>query len=78
MIRPEHVRFGPARDPSGENLMRVQVREATYLGQDLHLRVVSGEQGLTVMAQASALRSMQVGDEIDAAVAVTDVLLLPA
>jgi spermidine/putrescine ABC transporter ATP-binding subunit len=78
MIRPEHVRLGPGGGSSGDNAMKVRVKEATYLGQDLHLRVVSGEQSLAVMAQASALRHLKVGDEIDAAIAVADVLLLPA
>ena len=78
MIRPEQVRLAPSRDPVGENAMRVRVKETTYLGQDLHLRVVNGEQALTVMAQGSALRNLKVGDEVDAAVAVCDVLLLPA
>jgi spermidine/putrescine ABC transporter ATP-binding subunit len=76
MIRPEHVRLASSRGSSGENTMRVRVREATYLGQDLHLRVISGEQSLTVMTQGSALRSLNAGDEVDAAIAVTDVLLL--
>ena len=78
MIRPEHVRLASARGAPGENALRVRVSEATYLGQDLQLRVVDGAQGLTVMAPASTLHSLSVGDEVDAAVAAADVLLLPA
>jgi spermidine/putrescine ABC transporter ATP-binding subunit len=75
MIRPEHVRLSPA--PSAENTMTVRIVQATYLGQDWHLRVVNGEQSLTAVAQGSALRSVNVGTELQAAVATADVLLLP-
>jgi spermidine/putrescine ABC transporter ATP-binding subunit len=77
MIRPEHILLAPASEPVGENAMTVRVAQATYLGQDLHLRVVSGEQGLTAVVQGSAFRHLSMGDEVRATVAAADILLLP-
>jgi spermidine/putrescine ABC transporter ATP-binding subunit len=77
MIRPEHVRLIPGGASAGENAMTARVAQATYLGQDLHLRVVIGEQGVTAVVQGSALRNLNVGDEVSAAIAAADVLLLP-
>ena len=57
--------------------MTARVAQATYLGQDLHLRLVIGEQNLTAVAQGSALRNLNVGDEINAAIAASDILTLP-
>jgi spermidine/putrescine ABC transporter ATP-binding subunit len=74
MVRPEHVRLSP--EPASENVMTARIEQATYLGQDLHLRVMSGEQSLTVVAQGSILRNLSVGAEIQAAVPAADVLLL--
>jgi spermidine/putrescine ABC transporter ATP-binding subunit len=76
MIRPEHVRLAPAGGPNVENAMTVRVAQATYLGQDLHLRVTSGQQDLTVVAQGSASRHLAAGDEVNAAITPADVLLL--
>ena len=76
MIRPEHVRLAAAGAPGPENALKVRVAEATYLGQDLHLRLVSGEQVLTAVAQGSASRHLAAGDEVHAAIAAADVLLL--
>ena len=41
--------------------MTVRVAQATYLGQDLHLRVVSGQQSLMAVAQGSIARHLAVG-----------------
>ena len=76
MIRPEHVRLMAAGQPKLENILAVRVAQATYLGQDLHLRVVSGEQSLTVVAQGSAWRHLAAGEQVNAAIAAADVLLL--
>jgi iron(III) transport system ATP-binding protein len=76
MIRPEHVRLTPTGGPGAENAMTVRVTQATYLGQDLHLRVVNGQQGLMAVAQASVSRHLAAGDEVHAAIAAADILLL--
>ena len=76
MIRPEHVRLTATAEPAGENVMTVRVAQATYLGQDLHLRVVSGQQSLMAVAQGSIARHLAAGDEIHAAIAAADVFLL--
>jgi spermidine/putrescine ABC transporter ATP-binding subunit len=77
MIRPEHIRLAAAAEPVGENAMTVRVAQATYLGQDLHLRVVSGQQGLTAITQGSVSRNLAAGDEVHATIAAADILLLP-
>jgi putative spermidine/putrescine transport system ATP-binding protein len=76
MIRPEHIRLTAVGEPAGENAMTVRVEQATYLGQDLHLRVVNGEQSFTVVTQGSISRRLAVGDAAQAAVAAADVFLL--
>jgi spermidine/putrescine ABC transporter ATP-binding subunit len=76
MIRPEHVRLTGAGEPAGENAMMARVTQATYLGQDLHLRVVSGEQALIAITQGSVFRHLAAGDEVHAAIAAADILLL--
>jgi spermidine/putrescine ABC transporter ATP-binding subunit len=75
MIRPEHVRLTSAAEP-GENTMTVRIAQATYLGQDLHLRVISGEQTLLAVAQGSVAQHLAAGDEVHVAVAAADVFLL--
>jgi spermidine/putrescine ABC transporter ATP-binding subunit len=77
MIRPEHVRLTAAVDPKAENALAARVAQATYLGQDLHLRLVSGQQSLTAVVQGSSARNLTAGDEVHAAIAAADVLLLP-
>ena len=77
MIRPEHVRFLAAGEPAVENAMTVRIAQATYLGQDAHLQVVSGEQGLTAIIQGSVSRNLAVGAEVRAAIAAADILILP-
>jgi ABC-type Fe3+/spermidine/putrescine transport system ATPase subunit len=75
MIRPEHVRLTSAAEP-GENTMTVRIVQATYLGQDLHLRLISGEQTLLAVAQGSIAQHLAAGDEAHVAVAAADVFLL--
>jgi spermidine/putrescine ABC transporter ATP-binding subunit len=77
MIRPEHVRLTAAGEPAGENTMTVRIAQATYLGQDVHLLVVNGQQGLTVVTKGSASRHLAVGDDVQAAIAPADILILP-
>src|SRR5262249_45117576 len=77
MIRPEHVRLGSADGPAGENALSARIVEATYLGQDLHLRLrAECGQTLTAVAQGSAARRHAAGDEVFVAVAAADVFLL--
>ena len=54
------------------------VSAATYLGQDLHLRLLlDGGQTLTAVAQGSAARRHAAGDDVTVAVAAAEILLLP-
>ena len=52
------------------------VTAGAYLGQDLHLRVVSGEPVLTAVAQGTVSRHLAAGNEVQAAIAAADVFLL--
>jgi spermidine/putrescine ABC transporter ATP-binding subunit len=76
MIRPEHVRV--TTDGAGDNAHAAKIVEATYLGQDLHLRLqVAGGESLTAVAQGSAARRHAAGDAVTVAIAAADVFLLP-
>jgi putative spermidine/putrescine transport system ATP-binding protein len=77
MIRPEHVRLTEAGELAGENKITVRIAQATYLGQDAHLHVVNGQQGLTVVTKGSVSRHLAVGDNVHAAIAPADILILP-
>jgi spermidine/putrescine ABC transporter ATP-binding subunit len=78
MIRPEHVRLTSADEAAGENAHAAKIVEATYLGQDLHLRLeVDGGEALTAVAQGSAARRHAAGDAVTTAIAAADVFLLP-
>jgi spermidine/putrescine ABC transporter ATP-binding subunit len=77
MIRPELIRLTSAGEPVGENPMKARVAQATYLGQDVHLRIVSGEQNLIAITQGGSSRHLSAGDEVHAAIAAADILLLP-
>jgi len=78
MIRPEHVRLAAGQAPAGENAFAARIVEATYLGQDLHLRLRLGDgQTLTAVAQGSAVRHHAAGDDVTIAVEAADIFLLP-
>src|SRR5207244_643451 len=55
MIRPELVRLAEPKNSRADNVLQVRIVAATYLGQDLHLRVRCGEELLTMVAQGTAL-----------------------
>ena len=78
MIRPEHVRLVSGEAPAGHNRMSARIEQATYLGQDLHLRLrVDGvEKALTAVAPGSAVHRHAAGDAVVVAVAAADILLL--
>ena len=65
-------------EPAGENAMTVRVAQATYLGQDLHLRVVSGAAEPDGGGARAAPRGISRREtKLHAAIAAADVLLLP-
>ena len=78
MVRPERIRLAATGEAAGDNRLSASIREATYLGQDLHLRLsVDGGQELSVVTQGSAARRLAPGEEVVVAVDAADIFLLP-
>jgi putative spermidine/putrescine transport system ATP-binding protein len=78
MVRPECIRLVAAGQKTSDNRLNARIKEATYLGQDLHLQLkVDGESELAAVTQGSAARRLEVGDEVVVMVDATDVFLLP-
>jgi ABC-type Fe3+/spermidine/putrescine transport system ATPase subunit len=78
VIRPEHVHLVGTDETGRENRLNARIEEATYLGQDLHLRLrVDGKQVLTAVTQGSAAHRHAAGDDATVAIAAADVILLP-
>jgi spermidine/putrescine ABC transporter ATP-binding subunit len=77
MVRPEHIRLLAVPETAGDNRFAARVRQATYLGQDLHVSLdVDGKQELTAVTQAGAARRLAAGDEVAVAVDAADIFLL--
>ena len=78
MVRPEHIRLLAAPQTAGDNRFAARIRQATYLGQDLHVSLdVDGKHELTAVTQAGAARRLAAGDEVAVAVDAADIFLLP-
>ena len=77
MLRPEHIRLLAAGETAGDNPFVARIKQATYLGQDLHLSLdIDGKEELTAVTQASAARRLAAGDEVTLAVEPADIFLL--
>jgi len=78
MVRPERIRLVAAGAATGDNRLNARIKEATYLGQDLHLQLnVNGGAELAVVTQGSAVRRLELGDEVVVTVDAADIFLLP-
>ncbi len=78
MVRPERIRVAGTDAAAGDNTLNARIREATYLGQDLHLTLrLDGGQELSVVTQGSAARRLVPGEEVVLTVAAADIFLLP-
>jgi ABC-type Fe3+/spermidine/putrescine transport system ATPase subunit len=77
MVRPERIRLLAAPETTGDNSFAARIRQATYLGQDLHVSLdVDGKQELTAVTRAGAARRLAAGDEVAVAVDAADIFLL--
>jgi ABC-type Fe3+/spermidine/putrescine transport system ATPase subunit len=79
MVRPERIRLAEAGSTPahGENRLAARIKEATYLGQDLHLSlgIDSGEE-LAAVTQGSVAPRLAVGRSVMIAVDAADIFLL--
>jgi ABC-type Fe3+/spermidine/putrescine transport system ATPase subunit len=77
MVRPERIRLAEGGSAGGENRLAARIKEATYLGQDLHLSLdIDGGEVLAAVTQGSAARALMVGDAVTVAVDAADIFLL--
>lgn len=77
MVRPERLRLVAEDESASDNRLKARIKEATYLGQDLHLHLgVEGEQALAAVTQGSAARGLAPGDSVVLAVDAADILVL--
>jgi spermidine/putrescine ABC transporter ATP-binding subunit len=78
MVRPERIRVAATQQAAGDNTLPARISEATYLGQDLHLRLrVDGGQELSAVAQGNAAPRLAPGEEVVLTVDAADILVLP-
>ena len=78
MVRPERIRIAATDEPAGDNTLNARIREATYLGQDLHLNLrLDGGQELSVVTQGRAAPRLVPGEEVVLTVDAADISLLP-
>jgi spermidine/putrescine ABC transporter ATP-binding subunit len=78
MVRPERIRVAAAGGAAGDNRLNARIRQATYLGQDLHLSLsLAGGQELSVVTQGSAAHRLVPGQEVILTVDAADIFLLP-
>jgi spermidine/putrescine ABC transporter ATP-binding subunit len=78
MVRPERIRIAAMQERDGDNTLSARIREATYLGQDLHLSLtLDGGQELSVVTEGSAARRLAPGEEVVLKVDAADIFLLP-
>jgi spermidine/putrescine ABC transporter ATP-binding subunit len=81
LVRPERVRVRPPgeREPEGRNRVAASVEDATYLGEDVHVRVIAAEGGLALLASLKSdrfARDLRPGASVEIAIRPDDIHVL--
>ncbi|MGF7162862.1 spermidine/putrescine ABC transporter ATP-binding subunit [Rhodoligotrophos appendicifer] len=79
LIRPERIKLAPrtASEPRQENLFPAEVRDLTYLGEDIQLRVlIGGNESLLVVRKSGDEFSPLLGQSINVSIEPANVYLL--